>query len=384
MSTVTKDSVQAAARAALKAANYWGLVAAATGVGKSKIGVDEAAEVVAQDPTATVILTVPTQKLRDTNWLEEFQKWNQEEVYNQNISRYCYASIHKLKDEVIDLLILDEGHNLTELSAQVFSNNKVKRLLVLTATEPDKKGNSTDVFKVELFRKLKIPTVFEYSLDEAVRDGLVAPYEIRVVECNLDSTNKYIKAGSKAKPFYQTERQSYDYLTKIIRGMQFSGNSAAKWKQLARMRLIYNLKSKTEIARRIINRWIKPEERYIIFCGSIEQANSLCGEAVYHSKTNDKALEAFKRLELNKIGVVEALNEGHNLPEVDGAVMVQLNSNPRDLTQRIGRAIRFRPGHEAIIWVLVSLNCVDEDWFKKAIEPFDKTRITYLHYKNVI
>ena len=167
--------------------------------------------------------------------------------------------------------------------------------------------------------------------------------------------------------------------------MRFGGKGdAAKWKLLERMRLIYNLKSKTEIARRIIDKWLKVDERFLIFCGSIEQSESLCGSSVFHSKTKDLALEAFKRSEINRLGVVESLNEGHNIPMVDGAVIVQLNSNKRDLVQRIGRTIRFRPGHTAIIWIFVVLDTVDEDWFKKAIEAFDPSKISYTHYKNLL
>jgi len=89
-------------------------------------------------------------------------------------------------------------------------------------------------------------------------------------------------------------------------------------------------------------------------------------------------------MEINQLAVVEALNEGVNLPEVNGAVIVQLSSSKRDLVQRLGRTIRARPGHKAIIWILVTLGTPDEEWFKNAIESLDKNCIHYLHYKNVI
>lgn len=381
----TKDTVQTAAKEAFKASGYWGLVAAATGVGKSKIGVDEASDIYVPGSLCVTVLVVPTQKLRDENWRDEFVKWNKENVYDYSVQRMCYASVHKIEGKVIDLLILDEGHNLTELSATVFKNNTVKRCLVLTATPPDGAGNDTDKAKIELFEKLKLKTVFNYSLDQAVKDGLVAPYEIRVVECKLDNTNKYIQGGTKAKPFLQTEFSRFTYLQNIIKRLHMSGKpDVAKWKILERMRFIKGLKSKQEIARRLMARWIQPGDRYIIFCGSIEQADSLGGKMVYHSKVKDAALTAFQNKEIDQLAVVEALNEGVNIPEVNGAVIVQLSSSKRDLVQRLGRTIRARPGHKAIIWILVTLDTPDEDWFKNAIEPLDKKCIHYLHYKNVI
>lgn len=382
MSAVTKNDIQLAARSEFKDNNYWGLQAIATGVGKSKIGVDEAAEVVKINPFSTVVIVVPTKKLRDNNWLEEFEKWEQRKIYDENVSRYCYISASKVNIGVIDLLILDEGHNITELSSEIFRNNTVKRCLVLTATPPDPQ-NETDKDKIQILARLGLETIFEYSLDQAVADGLVAPYEINVVECTLDNTTKYIKAGTKLKPFYQTEKARYDYISKIIRAMQITGNDAVKWKTLERMRFIYNLRSKLEVAKRIIAKHVPPDERYLYFCGSIEQAEAVCNDT-YHSMTTDVALEAFKQLKINKLSVVEALNEGHNIEGMDGAVIIQLSSNKRDLVQRLGRLIRIRPGHLAKIWILVVIDTVDENWFKKAIEPLDRAKIVYHHWKNVI
>lgn len=380
---MTKDMVQAQARHSFELNNYWGLIAAATGVGKSKMGVDEAAATVLEKPDALIVIVVPTKKLRDNNWQDEFIQWKQLDIYNANVQRFCYVSVNKLAGKVIDLLILDEGHNITPNNAEVFSQNKIHKCMVLTATPP-KPINDTYKEKIQLLERLKLKTIFEYPLDQAVNDGLVAPYEIRIVECRLDDKQKYIKAGSKAKPFYQTEKQRYDYLTKLVRTLQFKQSDAAQWKILERMRFIKTLKSKTEIARRIIQKHIEDGERYIIFCGSIERANDLCGPAVYHSKVSDAALTAFINQELDVLGVVDALNEGINVPNVNGAVVAQIASNEKDITQQIGRTIRLRANHKSIIWICVVMDTIDEDWMKKALKEFDPSRITYYHYKNVI
>jgi len=380
----TKSDIQAIARAAFAKSNHWGLLAMATGTGKSKIGVDESVNAFVGNLDAKVYLVVPTTKLRDCNWEEEFVKWSNHTVY-RCLDRYCYASISKVKGQVIDLVIFDESHNITEANSVFFKDNTIKRALFLTATPPNPNGSDTDKEKVEILNRLKVPVSFVYSLDQAVDDGLVAKYIINVVECNLDSTNKYIKGGTVKKPFMQTEKVRYEYLNGLIRKMQFSGNDAVKFKILERMHFIYKLKSKTEIARRVIARWTKPGQRFIGFCGSIEQAEDLYGKQnVYHSKSKDTALTAFMNLELDELGVVKALNEGINIQQVDGAFIVQLNSNPKDLVQRIGRTIRFRKGYQAVIWIFVVMDTVDEKWFKAAIEEFDKARIVYHHYKNVI
>ena len=78
------------------------------------------------------------------------------------------------------------------------------------------------------------------------------------------------------------------------------------------------------------------------------------------------------------------MNEGQNIPNLDNAVIVQLNSNELSTIQRIGRCIRYRPGHEATIYILSVVQTQDEKWVKKALENFDTNNIEYVSYKNYL
>ena len=102
-----------------------------------------------------------------------------------------------------------------------------------------------------------------------------------------------------------------------------------------RLHFIYNLKSKTEIAKEIFKLIYKKDRRYLIFCGSIKQADEICGENVYHSKVKDTAFTKFKQKLINYLGAVKSLNEGHNIPELDEAIIVQFNSSEKDIIQQI-------------------------------------------------
>jgi len=377
-----KAMVQEAALKAWKDGGEWGLLAMATGTGKSKIAIDvvtELSEPMFAEPK--ILLIVPTEKLRDDNWLDEFNKWGAGKWY-KNLRRSCYVSVTRYEYQQYDLVILDEAHNLTERNSDFFRNNTVKRVLALTATPPDAKGNETEKGKAILFKQFRLKTDFHYTLEQAVADKLVAPYEIRVIECNLDDSSKYIKAGTQAKPFMQTEQQRYTWLSSIILRMQISNNPAVQWKYLERMRIVHNSIAKQAIARKIIDKYIQGD-RALVFCGSIAQAEALCGKQVYHSKTKDTALTQFQNQEIDLLGCVEALNEGINVPNVDQGLIVQLSSSVKDLVQRIGRLIRKRPGHKAVVWIVVALNTVDQKWFEKAIADFDKSVITYINAKNL-
>ena len=80
---------------------------------------------------------------------------------------------------------------------------------------------------------------------------------------------------------------------------------------------------------------------------------------------------------LTRLSCVEALNEGINIPDVDGSIMVQVRSSDIKLIQRIGRNIRFKEGHEAHIYIIVCKNTQDEVWFNKASLNLEENRIEY-------
>lgn len=387
-----QDLIQKAAREAWNDGGQWGLLAMATGTGKSKCAVDEVSELVREaelsHPVAicpTIVLVVPTEKLRDNNWQSEFEKWGSLEEYHI-LDRYCYASINKVRNQIIDLVILDEGHSLTELNSQFFLNNSIKRVMVLSATPPDANAKEgADVEKVKLFKQFRIKTDFYYPLDQARKDGLVANYEIWVVQTTLDDKDKYIEAGPKAKRFYQTELERYKFLSKMIQKFAIMKNYImVKVKSLERMRLIANSKEKLDVCKRLLEKC--KGNRILVFGGSIDQIEKLLPGQVYHSKSGKPGhayLAQFMAEEVDVCGTVAAANEGLNIPNLDIGLIAQISSDSRALTQRIGRCIRHREGHTSYIFIVIAVGTQDEKWLEAAFEGMDKSLIKYIHAKNI-
>jgi len=372
-----REELQKEALQAVQANGGSGILCLATGVGKSKIAIDYCKVFYTERKNKfKCLLVVPTEKLRDTNWHDEFIKWKSKTIYSNCIERTCYASFNKIKNKEYDLVILDEIHRGTEHNFKFFKNNKTKNILGLTATYPK------DEIKQELLKEINLPVVYSVSLDDAVKNNVVAPYKIKVIELFLDDKDKYIQAGSKTKSFMTTEYGQYQYVSNMINKILYSGRPAPAWLFLKRMHLIYNLRSKTQIAKKVIES-IPKDERTLIFCGSISQAEELCKNS-YHSKSDDKSFNKFCNEEINQLSCVNALNEGQNIPNLDNAVIVQLNSNELSTIQRIGRCIRYRPGHEATIYILSVVQTQDEKWVKKALENFDTNNIEYVSYKNYL
>lgn len=389
-----KSVVQREAEDAFIRLGSWGCIYAATGVGKSKIPIDILHDY--YDQTHKVLLVVPTEKLRDEGWRDEFKKWECDMIYNNIVESTCYASLANIIGEEYDLVILDEIHNVTDNNSEFFKNNVVKACIGLTATRPK------DPTKKAILKQLELDPVYELGLDEAVKLGITAPYDITIVTMTLDGDKKYLKAGNAAKgtSFLQTEKEKYAFLTRVC----FAAPS--KFSFINRMQFIYNLESKKEVAKLILKNVIPEDLKTLIFCGSVDQAIDVCAYRYYSKptapkeenkktgkKTKDyerklakysKAIEnypkdtdynLFKNNLINRMSCCEALNEGENIPDIDVEFIIQLNANDKDLLQRMGRSLRVRQGHRGNIIVLCVEGTVDEDWVKKATIGLDKANI---------
>lgn len=415
-----KAKVQAEANISIDNNQGFGLIAMATGTGKSKIGVERASIVhYGKGTTAKILLVVPTEKLRDRGWKEEFFKWNKDYLWETCIERTCYASLDTYKDQEWDLVILDEAHNITENNSIFFKKNTVLACIGLTATPPIdfiKVQLLSDILKVPTYRNdknlLRLRPTYQITLDQAVEMELVAPYDITVITMPLDTKNAYIKKDYKdkntgqAKFFMQTELANYTWLTQQC---DFGRNPMNR---INRMRFIYTLKSKTEAAKMILKHVIPEELRTLIFCGSKDQANQVSDYRFYSKPSKPKKLSEkdntikskfdkwfaaslkyqeelkyyqddasynkFKAQEINRLSCVQALNEGDNIDNVDVGFIIQLNSQELDLIQRLGRIIRHREGHTGKIIILTTENTVDKEWTVKATAKLNNTKIRWI------
>lgn len=383
-----KDAIQIEAEKTWYNNNAWGLLAMATGTGKSKIPInilDTVYHQIDKLPQVTkVLLIVPTEKLRDENWKDEFTKWGCEDIYSSCVQRTCYASLDNIKDQEYDLVIGDEWHNFTEAKMPFFRNNKVHRLICLTATPPNP---DKDILKIQLNKTLSIKTIYEVPLDIAVRLKLVAPYDVTIVECRLDDITKNVVGGTKDKPFMTTEKQAYDYKTKLVNTAMYSSNptmkKVLKFRILDRMRFLKNLDSLAKNTIFILNNFIKPDERTLIFCGGIPQANKIC-QYTFHSETNDRDFENFKNKKISRLACVSALNEGHNIDDIETIVCVCPESGDKTITQQIGRGVRFAVGHRCRVIIIIVTDTVSEKWMDKAIINLDKSKFRRVRFANLI
>lgn len=265
-----------------------------------------------------VLWVTPSTKLRDEDIPNEFIKWKAK-VLLRNADIICYASLEEQIGEY-DVIVLDEYQYITEANTQpLFDGSiKFKRIIGLSGTHPK------HIEKQMILDRLRLSVVAKVDIDEAAEKGLIADYEINIVNCETDAINKNIKAGNKVKSWMQTEREAYAYLSRNIFKPFFS---------IKRLRLIYDSPTKEQVANKLIS-LIKG--RKMVFCSSIAQAERLGKGNTFHSKRNDTKLQEFIRKEIDELYCVNSGGIGFTYEDVEDFIIIQANSDKKgETTQKL-------------------------------------------------
>lgn len=176
--------------------NYKGTIEAATGFGKTFMGImatNEMKETLRSDATTNII--VPTDYLRN--------KWRQE----RNLHKVSNVKVDTINSWVnrgggdSDLLILDEIHGYTggDVWSTAFDIMKYKRILGLTAKERDKEEDKAvlDTYA---------PIVARVPMKECLENGWVAPFTIYNLGLELGQKDRelYDKMHSRFIKYFST------------------------------------------------------------------------------------------------------------------------------------------------------------------------------------
>lgn len=350
-----------------------GILHISMGVGKTKIGIDII------NNHDKVLVVAPYKSTLET-WKDEFIKWNKSD---KNVVYTTTASLKKYTQNKYDLIIADEIH--------LFSINQLTKLPAGNILGLS--GTISPQTALIIEETIKLPIIFEYSLEDAILDKIIADYKIKILEVSLDDTEKYIQGGTKVKPFLTTEKAQYDYLTKQFNQLKFAewnaiGADKKKYSvikmQMAskRAKLIYSCKSKLIAASNVLDYF--SNDRVLVFTTLTDSANQLC-DFQYHSKSDKANLDKFSSGEIDKLAVVNMANVGLNIKPLNKAVVHQFQSSEETAQQRMGRLLRLEynnPNKIAEIWVICAVNTVDEQWVNSALRDIPKHKIEYIHYKN--
>ena len=385
--------------------DQWGICQIGTGVGKTKIGVFIGAH---YSILGNCLISVSRENLRDTEWPDEFRKWDRAEAL-ENLTIECHNTTIRRKNEVIDTLIVDEGHHLFAPKGISFlKNNSFKRILILTATIPKS--------KLKLLKELGLPIVYSYPIEQAEVDGIVSANSRYTLEVSLNDEERKVYDGINndidkcselilldPKKTYTEEQKAEIFSNKgkvfvwaqsvIERKTTFPGKSLNESMRLAiaylkyvnkRKDCVFYTVSKINAFETLARKLIIPRREQAITFGEKtdvvdmlydlfkedQEIGHLFGKFHSNLKAKEKeiSLTAFREGRKFILLSAKALREGMNVPSVKYGISLGGTSSELDTQQEEGRTFRWELGKHAIFINIVCRATVEMTWLKKSYQ----------------
>ncbi|WP_313628014.1 DEAD/DEAH box helicase family protein [Enterococcus italicus] len=390
------------------AADKWlekksGIISFATGTGKTKTAILCIKKVLEKDKIKIILCLVPDKTLLE-QWFNELV------IYSNNIVK-CYSENNKwkvqLKDKIDEYKIIKEKPLFVISTIQTFKTSNFQKQLVkmendifLISDECHRLAteNTMDILPSYFEYKLGLsatPEIYlnqqmteklsnyfggvvaEYSLDQAIENGFLVPYEYYPIEVQLTDN----------------EREKYKELShQLVKLLGTSDENEMRTLSLEaqmilfkRSRILYGASEKMEKLPILLEE-IDSKKHLIIYCGvtspaedtelmrntldtgmnQLKRVNSLLQEKdfVFAKYTKDEngieradRIEAFKKGDIDILVAIKALDEGVDIPEISTGIILASSGNPREFIQRRGRLLRKSTGKDkAIIYDLVVID----------------------------
>lgn len=307
--------------------------------------------------TSSILVLYPSIPIKQA-WEEECIKVG----YYGNIEYSAFASLHKHENLKYDTIIIDECHALSNRNIESLSKMSYKVRMGLTGTL----SKETEQILKE---RLNLPVLVRYTMEEAISEGIVSDYRIKVITVPLD--NQILKQYGKKK---RTEKQQFDHLTRVIDWMERSGKSTFHMR-LARMRLIQSSRAKLLKTKQLLNN----TDRTLVFCGLSQVTNEL-DIPVYHSKEKDEQrFLDFCNGKGNNMAVIKLAQAGVTIRNLDRVIFNYTDSNEENFLQKINRAMNYDYNDKIAKITIISTNEIPEiRWITKALKPLNQQKVTWV------
>lgn len=313
------------------------------------------------DSEIKVLICYPDRNI-ETSWKIDLANLGYSTRY---IDFTTHKSIHKIDlDNHYDIIVCDEVHLLSQKQIEDFKllmeNNKNSSVIGLS-------GTISKETEYKLKYNLGLNIIVNYTLEEAIKDGLISDYHIHVYKTDLD--NKIIIDNKKNK----TEKQKFNDITWVIENK--GSNLLLK---LLRVRILHNSISKLNLTNSILNQLKK--ERVLVYCANNKVAEQLNIKIHTTKNFNQEQYEEFlnNTSDFNHIVVCNIGNTGVNFKDLRFVVINAFDSNSENLTQRICRSLILDEKDKiANIYIISSTEKTELNWLNNSLKFFDENKITY-------
>jgi superfamily II DNA or RNA helicase len=339
-----------------------GIIKVVTGGGKTVFAIHCLTKYLEENQINSILIVVPSIALLD-QWYEGLsQSFSSKEIalngggeQIEDISKICITTIDSLKNLIdkVDpentLLIVDECHKIgTEKRGEMLTNNWHATLGLSATPERDYDDNFYIIIK-----KILGDIIFDYDYIDAREDEVIVNFKLLYAYAAM--TND--------------EEDKYKKFTKSIqrRAATIGGNNMNDYplKMLIfnRARMVKNSKNRIPFGVELLQK--HKRESWIVFTENKKQAkefNTIINtkgykSAIYNTDLDNAAREEnlnnFKNGNLNVLVSCTALDEGFDMPEADGAMILSASSSKRQRIQRMGRVLRITANKENALIVTV-------------------------------
>ena len=287
-------------------------------------------------------------------------------VTHEALKSGALDEIDQYKSDVKTLLIADEVHNLGSYGFKKSAPDYYDYRLGLSATYERQYDEDGTKFLIDYFGGV----VFEFGLDQAIGNCLV-PYAYTPITVPLTSS----------------EEESFAELTAEIKNLAYAIDYPAdseeaialKIKCMARRRIVESATMKVQAFEKILSNQPALMKRALVFCtdkdpSQLKAVNSVLTDKaiLFHQLTQaetsqkkflDTVVEDFNDGRLHVLTSMRVLDEGFNVPQTERAFLLANNTVRRQWTQRLGRVLRLSPGtgkKQAVIYDFVALPSISD------------------------
>jgi len=339
-----------------------GIVKVVTGGGKTVFAIHCLKKYLEENSNNTIFIVVPSIALLD-QWHEGLQLSfkNNEIALNgggerlDKLSKITISTIDSVKNIIENfdasktLLIVDECHKIgTEKRGEILTNNWHATLGLSATPERDYDDN----FYI-IIRKILGDIIFDYDYIDAREDEVIVNFKLLYAYAAMTSS----------------EEAEYKNFTKSIqrRAATIGGNNMNDYplKMLIfnRARMVKNSVNRIPFGIELLQKYKR--DSWIVFTENKKQAkefNTIINKkgyksAIYNtdldSNEREENLNNFKNGNLNVLVSCTALDEGFDMPEADGAMILSASSSKRQRIQRMGRVLRITANKQNALIVTV-------------------------------
>ena len=355
---------QAAGLAAWRANERRGILAFATGAGKTFTALHAIRESLAKYEEVPVIV-VPDKTLF-AQWYKElralvgpleahilrvgagFDSWRDVlRDWTAPGGRVVLATIQTMRSDAFRtavtagphlFLVADEVHRLGSPSSRTLLDDSLCGPRLGLSATPERAGDEVGTSAIfDYFGGVLEP---RYTLADAVRDRVLTPYFYRPQTVSLLET--------EATEWHQISRRIARLRAQV--GEAPPGDTRIERLLFARARIVKGAAAKVDLAVGVVTEAYQRGQRWIIYCDDVRQlacvtaALSQAGYTAmpFHSDMEGDRQETLHWLERfgGIVTAIRCLDEGVDIPSVTHALILASSRNPREFVQRRGRVLR--------------------------------------------